>query len=296
MTPGFPGAGHSRFRADARRGATRCRITKDMPRRLSRRLIRAALPPIEAAMSEIVQVSLRGTRKEFFLNSRNLWLRLRDKVIVQAEHGESLGSVFLKDPQLIELKRPGNVTREIIRKAEEEDLDLDDHNRQREGEAFAYCRERIEFRELAMDLSEVEVSFSGHRITFYFSAEHRVDFRELVKDLAARALPQVRRLQLREEVEDRGQRGRFRHVRRRRGRGRPWRRCGSRGRCAARRPNARGRAPGRHAIDGFSPRRPPFRYNPPRFSPYPEGWPHRLGGPDGRPRAPPRRPSAPAAL
>jgi len=137
-------------------------------------------------MSEIVQVSLRGTRKDFFLNSRNLWLRLRDKVIVQAEHGEAIGSVFLKDPALIQLKRPGNVTREVIRKAEEEDLDQDDHNRQREQEAFAYCRERIEFRELAMDLSDAEISFDGHRITFYFSAEHRVDFRELVKDLASR--------------------------------------------------------------------------------------------------------------
>jgi cell fate regulator YaaT (PSP1 superfamily) len=129
-------------------------------------------------MSEIVQVSLRGTRKEFFLNSRNLWLRLRDKVIVQAEHGEAIGAVFLKDPTLIGLKRPGNVTREIIRKAEEEDLDQDDHNRQREEEAFGYCRERIEFRELSMDLSDVEVSFNGHRITFYFSAEHRVGVRD----------------------------------------------------------------------------------------------------------------------
>ena len=137
-------------------------------------------------MSEIVQVALRGTRKEFFLNSRNLWLRLRDKVIVQAEHGEAFGSVFLKDQQLVALKRPGNVTREIIRKAEEEDLDQDDRNHRREEEAFAYCRERIELRELAMDLADVEASFNGHRITFYFSAEHRVDFRELVKDLASR--------------------------------------------------------------------------------------------------------------
>ena len=137
-------------------------------------------------MSEIVQVSLRGTRKEFFLNPRNLWLRLRDRVIVQAEHGEAIGSVFLKDPALIALKRPGNVTREVIRKAEEEDLDQDDHNRERETEAFSYCKERIEFRELSMDLSDVEVSFNGHRVTFYFSAEHRVDFRELVKDLASR--------------------------------------------------------------------------------------------------------------
>src|SRR5258705_5408272 len=137
-------------------------------------------------MTDIVQVSLRGSRKEFFLNSRTLSLKLRDPIIVQAEHGESLGTVFLKDPQLVALKRPGNVTREIIRKATEEDLDQDDHNRALEAAAFEYCRKRIAARELSMDLSEVEVAFPGHRITFYFSAEHRVDFRELVKDLAAR--------------------------------------------------------------------------------------------------------------
>src|SRR2546423_1929670 len=137
-------------------------------------------------MADVVQVSLRGSRKDFFLNSRGLWLKLRDSVIVQADSGESIGRVFLKDPTLVSLKRPGTVTREIIRKATEEDLDLEDHGRQRELEAFDYCRDRIAFRELKMDLSEVEVAFSGHRITFYFSAEHRVDFRELVKDLAAK--------------------------------------------------------------------------------------------------------------
>src|SRR5258708_18999672 len=137
-------------------------------------------------MAEIVQVALRGSRKEFFLNSRKLWLRLRDVVVAQGEHGESTGTVFLKDPMLIELKRPGNVTREIIRKVTEEDLDQIDHNQVRERAAFEYCQQRIELRELKMDLSEVEVAFSGHRITFYFSAEHRVDFRDLVRDLAAR--------------------------------------------------------------------------------------------------------------
>jgi len=137
-------------------------------------------------MAEIVQVALRGSRREFFLNSRSLWLKLRDPIIVQAEHGESLATVFLKDPTLVALKRPGNVTREILRKATEEDLDQEDHNRALEGAAFEYCRARIEARELKMDLTEVEVAFSAHRITFYFSAEHRVDFRDLVKDLAAR--------------------------------------------------------------------------------------------------------------
>ena len=67
-------------------------------------------------MAEIVQVSLRGSRREFYLNSRNLWLRLRDRVIVQGDHGDAMGTVMLKDPTLIALKKPGNVTREIIRK------------------------------------------------------------------------------------------------------------------------------------------------------------------------------------
>lgn len=137
-------------------------------------------------MPEIVQVALRGARREFFLNPRSLWLRLRDRVIVQGEHGETLGTVILKDPTLIALKQPGNVTREVIRKAEEEDLDQDDHNRQLEREALAYFRQRVELRELPMAPTEVEAAFRRNRITFFFTAEHRVDFRELVKDLAAR--------------------------------------------------------------------------------------------------------------
>jgi cell fate regulator YaaT (PSP1 superfamily) len=137
-------------------------------------------------MSVILQVSLRGARREFFIDTRQLGLRLRDPVIVQGEHGEALGQVLLKDPTLIALKRPGTVTREILRRAEEEDLDQDDRNRALESEAFAFAQQRIVARGLTMDLSEVEVAFTRSRITFYFSAEQRVDFRELVKDLAAR--------------------------------------------------------------------------------------------------------------
>ena len=137
-------------------------------------------------MAEVVQIALRGSRKGFFLNSRKLWLQLRDSVIVQTEAGEALGRVFLKDPRLVELKRPTNVTREVIRKATEEDLDQNDHNLVREQEAYDYCKTRIEARELPMELAETESAFNGHRITFYFSADQRVDFRELVKDLASR--------------------------------------------------------------------------------------------------------------
>ena len=146
-------------------------------------------------MSEIVQVTLRGSRRDFVLNSRTLWLQIRDRVVVQTEHGEEVGSVFLKNQALVELKRPGTVTREIIRKATEEDLDQEDHNRALETEAFTFCKQRIEERELPMDLTEVDVAFGGHRMTFFFSAEKRVDFRELVKDLAGRFR---RRIELRQ--------------------------------------------------------------------------------------------------
>jgi cell fate regulator YaaT (PSP1 superfamily) len=155
-------------------------------------------------MSDIVQVALRGSRRDFFLNSRNLWLKLRDKVIVQTEHGESPGTVALKDPTLVALKRPGSVTREIIRKATEEDLDQEDHLRQREQEAFDFCSTRIAARELKMDLAEVEAAFSGHRITFYFTAEQRVDFRELVRDLATRLQSRIELRQI--GVRDRAKR------------------------------------------------------------------------------------------
>lgn len=137
-------------------------------------------------MSEIVQVSLRGTRREFFTNPRRIELRLRDRLIVQGEHGEALGTLLLKDPTLIALKRPGHVTREVLRRAEEEDLDQADRNARLEDEAFAWCRERIELLELPMELAEVEVAFRRNRITFFFTADQRVDFRGLVKDLAGR--------------------------------------------------------------------------------------------------------------
>jgi cell fate regulator YaaT (PSP1 superfamily) len=137
-------------------------------------------------MSEIVQVALRGSRKDFVLNSRHLSLKLRDKVVIQTEHGESLATVFLKDPTLVALKRPGQVTHQILRKASEEDLDRQDQIERRESDAFEFCRQRITARDLRMDLAEVEAGFQGNRITFYFSAEQRVDFRELVRDLAAR--------------------------------------------------------------------------------------------------------------
>jgi cell fate regulator YaaT (PSP1 superfamily) len=137
-------------------------------------------------MSEIVQVSLRGTRKEFFLNSRNLWLRLRDKVIVQASTAKPSGSVFLKDPCSSRSSAPATSRARSSARPRRKTSTRTTTTASVEAEAFDYCRERIEFRELQDGPLGRRGLVHGHRITFYFSAEHRVDFRELVKDLAAK--------------------------------------------------------------------------------------------------------------
>ena len=78
------------------------------------------------------------------------------------------------------------MTREVLRVATAADLAQETRNTALEDEAFAWCAERIAVRELDMELAEVEVAFRRNRMTFFFTAEQRVDFRELVKDLASR--------------------------------------------------------------------------------------------------------------
>ncbi|MBI5836345.1 MAG: stage 0 sporulation protein [Candidatus Eisenbacteria bacterium] len=92
--------------------------------------------------------------------------------------------------------------REILRKSTPEDAQQHVDNRTRENEAFHFCRERIAARKLEMELSDVELQFDGHRMTYYFTAEKRVDFRELVKDLAAkfRTRIELRQIGVRDEA------------------------------------------------------------------------------------------------
>jgi cell fate regulator YaaT (PSP1 superfamily) len=75
--------------------------------------------------------------------------------------------------------------KQVVRKATDEDMAKLEDNRRLQKDAFRVCKERIEVRELNMNLVDVECQFDRNRITFYFTAEKRVDFRELVKDLAA---------------------------------------------------------------------------------------------------------------
>jgi cell fate regulator YaaT (PSP1 superfamily) len=134
--------------------------------------------------NEIVEILFKGERKDVFLNPSLIPLAIGEQVVVQVERGEDMGKV-LQMGELAQGKGRSRYLRQIIRKATDEDIAKLRDNEKLEQDAFRICQERIAARELRMRLVDVECQFDRNRITFYFTAEKRVDFRELVKDLAA---------------------------------------------------------------------------------------------------------------
>jgi cell fate regulator YaaT (PSP1 superfamily) len=135
-------------------------------------------------MSEIVEVLFKGEVRDLYENPGPVILRPGDYVVVQADKGEDMGRVITKG-EWVSKKAERPPVRQVVRKANRTDLDRREANVAKELDAFKVCRERIAERELKMKLVDVECRFDGSRITFYFTAEKRVDFRELVKDLAS---------------------------------------------------------------------------------------------------------------
>ncbi|HPG40078.1 MAG TPA: regulatory iron-sulfur-containing complex subunit RicT [bacterium] len=132
----------------------------------------------------MIEVVFKGERKELYENPQEFPFLVGDFVIVEAEKGEDLGVVNQIGSRL-KRKKEGSETRNIIRKPSRKDLDRFYTNRQKELEAFKVCRTKIGEHGLDMKLVGVEYQFDGQKITFYFTAEQRVDFRELVKELAS---------------------------------------------------------------------------------------------------------------
>lgn len=132
----------------------------------------------------MIEVLFKGERKELYDNPQEFPFKVGDYVIVEAEKGEDLGIVNQIGSLLIR-KKEGSETRNIIRKPSRKDLERLCSNRHKEIEAFKVCRTKIAGHDLDMKLVGVEYQFDGQKITFYFTAEQRVDFRELVKELAS---------------------------------------------------------------------------------------------------------------
>ncbi len=154
-----------------------------------------------AKNSNLVEVAFKRDRKVIFRDRHDLDARKGEHVVVEAERGLDLGRVSLSGG-LVRLKRGKGETRSIVRKATPGDVETYEKNKQKEVDAFAACRTRIGEFHLDMKLVDVEMQFDGSKITFFFTAAQRVDFRELVKSLASqyRTRIELRQIGVRDEA------------------------------------------------------------------------------------------------
>lgn len=135
-------------------------------------------------MTKVVGVKFRNTGKTYFFDPQDLSIVQGDYVIVETARGIEFGKVYLgiTDMKNEDISRP---LKPVIRIANEEDHKQHLENESRRDETMAICQELILKRNLDMKLVDVEFTISGNKVIFYFTADGRIDFRELVKDLAS---------------------------------------------------------------------------------------------------------------
>ncbi len=135
-------------------------------------------------MLKIIGVRFKSVGKVYYFDPKNYKLAIGDKVIVETARGVECGEVAMVDREIDESTFSSPI-KPIIRAATEDDLKRIENNKQKEKDAFKICQDKIAVHGLKMNLIDVECTFDNNKMLFYFTAENRVDFRELVKDLAA---------------------------------------------------------------------------------------------------------------
>ena len=152
-------------------------------------------------MTTVISVRFRSGSKTYYFDPQNTLVRTGDNVIVETSQGLEYatcteGNHQIEDTQVVQPLRP------LIRVATENDRRTAEYNQQRESEAFEICQKKIAQHKLEMKLVRVECSFDGNKILFFFTADGRVDFRELVKDLASvfRSRIELRQIGVRDEA------------------------------------------------------------------------------------------------
>jgi len=148
----------------------------------------------------IYELEFKGGRKDYYASPDNLSIKPSDYVIVQADRGEHIGRVHRSGPR--SMFPQAKDLKSIIRHASYTDIQIMMDNRQKEEEAFTVCLQKIQDHSLKMKLVDVEFQFDGNKICFYFTADKRIDFRALVKDLAAeyRTRIELRQIGVRDEA------------------------------------------------------------------------------------------------
>lgn len=135
-------------------------------------------------MTEVISVKFKNRGKVYFFDPHGIAVRTGEKVVVETSRGLELaecvqGSHAVPDETVVQ------PLRSLARIATKDDLRIEEINRRREKEAFAICKQKIAEHGLDMKLVDVECSFEGNKTMFFFTSDGRVDFRELVKDLAS---------------------------------------------------------------------------------------------------------------
>lgn len=151
-------------------------------------------------MKKIVGVRFKPAGKIYYFNPAGLEINENDRVIVETARGIEFAEVILvKEIADGEFEKP---LKDIVRIATQKDVDTNAENRKKEKEALKICEEKIQKHNLEMKLVDAEYTFDGSKLLFYFTAEGRIDFRELVKDLATifRTRIELRQIGVRDEA------------------------------------------------------------------------------------------------
>ena len=152
-------------------------------------------------MKVIIGVRFKKPGKVYFFDPGELYINTKTKVIVETALGEELGEVVVKKRFSSDTKF-NTPLKKVIRIATHKDLKHYDDNKKKEKEAFKICLDKIKKLKLNMNLTDVEYSFDNSKLLFYFTADGRVDFRELVKELASifKTRIELRQIGVRDEV------------------------------------------------------------------------------------------------
>ena len=152
-------------------------------------------------MAIVVGVRFRTAGKIYYFDPLNMDLVRGDHVIVETARGVECGEILTGNHEVPENKIVQPL-KSVMRKADDEDLKHNEDNRLKEKEAFNICQDKINKHKLEMKLIDVEYTFDNNKVLFYFTADGRVDFRELVKDLASvfRTRIELRQIGVRDEA------------------------------------------------------------------------------------------------
>ena len=136
-------------------------------------------------MTEIISVKFKENGRAYSFDPAGITAEIGESVIVETQNGTEMGTVSAANHEVDNgaIVKP---LRKVLRKATEKDMARRDENKRKEKEAFGLCEELVSAHKLDMKLVDVEYSFDAGKIVFFFTSDGRVDFRELVKDLASR--------------------------------------------------------------------------------------------------------------